>query len=146
MSKYSEKFKDPRWQKKRLKVLERDDWACQICLDDEATLHIHHRYYNKNTDPWDYPMDALVTLCEMCHEEETEMRSTIEQTLLKVLRERFFSSDVLDIAAGFNFMKPQHAPEVVSSVYGWALQNDEAQKILIEMYFEYIKKHKWKNG
>lgn len=28
---YAEKFKDPRWQKKRLKIMERDNWKCCEC-------------------------------------------------------------------------------------------------------------------
>jgi len=32
-------------------------------------LHVHHEYYQDNTLPWDYPDDALRTLCWMCHEE-----------------------------------------------------------------------------
>lgn len=49
--KYLEKLKDPRWQKKRLKVFERDEWTCQCCNDTESTLNVHHRYYKHNADP-----------------------------------------------------------------------------------------------
>jgi len=69
---YFEKLKDPRWQKLRLKVFERDGWACQICKSKDKTLNAHHRYYTSKTDPWDYPIDALSTLCEACHEEATD--------------------------------------------------------------------------
>ena len=33
---YSEKLKDPRWQKKRLEILERDNFRCQYCGDKNA--------------------------------------------------------------------------------------------------------------
>jgi len=69
--KYRDKLKDPRWQKKRLGILERDGFACQMCYDTQTTLHVHHKYYN-NRDPWDIPDSALVTLCATCHEEEGE--------------------------------------------------------------------------
>jgi hypothetical protein len=36
--KYSDKLKDPRWQKKRLEVFERDGWCCQCCGDSESPL------------------------------------------------------------------------------------------------------------
>lgn len=62
---YSEKLKDPRWQKKRLQILQRDDWKCVLCCDSETTLHIHHKEYFG--DPWDAPDDMLATLCEHCH-------------------------------------------------------------------------------
>ena len=69
MTEYREKLKDPRWQKKRLQILQRDEFICQCCFDSESTLHVHHKYYN-NCDPWDIPDSALVTLCAECHEEE----------------------------------------------------------------------------
>lgn len=64
---YSEKLLDPRWQAKRLLILDRDKLTCQLCKDTETTLHIHHRYYVKGFEPWDYDDDALVTYCKHCH-------------------------------------------------------------------------------
>lgn len=64
---YSEKLKHPKWQKKRLDILERDGWACKSCGDTETTLHIHHHQYNKGASPWEYDNDLLVTYCEDCH-------------------------------------------------------------------------------
>lgn len=34
---------------------------------DFATLHVHHKYYTAGHTPWDYPDDALITLCSNCH-------------------------------------------------------------------------------
>ena len=145
MSKYSEKFKDPRWQKKRLKVFKRDDFVCQKCLDDKATLNAHHRYYKPNTDPWDYPLDSLVTLCEDCHSEEREIRPRYEKSLIFALREKFLAEDISEIAMGFHCLAFHHQPEVVASVYAWALQDDKTQKLLIKLYFEAMNKN-YKKG
>jgi len=65
---YAQRLKDPRWQKKRLKILERDEWKCTHCAAEGKTLHVHHAYYEKWKNPWDYPDHALVTVCEPCHE------------------------------------------------------------------------------
>ena len=65
---YSEKLKDPRWQKKRLEILERDKWACRGCGDKTATLHVHHGYYERGKLPWEYDNWSLKTLCESCHD------------------------------------------------------------------------------
>jgi hypothetical protein len=62
---YSEKLKDPRWQKKRLAILNRDSWKCHYCGDEETTLHVHHLKYAK--EPWDAPLENLQTVCEHCH-------------------------------------------------------------------------------
>lgn len=67
---YSDKLRDPRWQKKRLEILERDGWKCKGCGDKKSTLNVHHLYYEAYKDPWDYPDKALKTLCEKCHEDE----------------------------------------------------------------------------
>lgn len=65
---YSEKLKDPRWQRKRLEILQRDNFCCQSCNDAEKTLHVHHVFYQKGRDPWDYSNCDLITLCDDCHE------------------------------------------------------------------------------
>ena len=67
MKTYSEKLKDPRWQRKRLEVLERNDFHCEMCGDGEATLHVHHKTYFKGREPWEYDADQLAALCEECH-------------------------------------------------------------------------------
>lgn len=67
MSKYAEKLRDPRWQRMRLKVMERDGFACQGCGDTRTTLNVHHKQYVRGCDPWEYPTSALETLCENCH-------------------------------------------------------------------------------
>lgn len=65
---YSEKLRDPRWQKKRLEVMERDEFTCVTCGRKDKTLNVHHWYYRKGNEPWDYPTESLVCLCEDCHE------------------------------------------------------------------------------
>ena len=69
MSTYSEKLKHPKWQKKRLEILQRDDFKCQLCKCEDKTLHIHHLTYD-NVDPWEYDEIYLITLCHNCHEKE----------------------------------------------------------------------------
>lgn len=64
---YAEKLQDPRWQKKRLEVLERDFFTCQLCGDKKTTLHIHHFCYPTSFNPWDIELDGLITYCKHCH-------------------------------------------------------------------------------
>lgn len=80
---YIEKLRDPRWQKKRLEILERDDWSCKICKSKEKTLHVHHIEYLYHWEPWEYDEMFLITLCEDCHEQETEY-SADQWTFLKM--------------------------------------------------------------
>jgi hypothetical protein len=69
---YSEKLKDPRWQKKRLEVLQRFSFSCCYCGSTEKTLHVHHRYYISGREPWNYPISAYESLCFECHESTKE--------------------------------------------------------------------------
>ena len=64
---YSELLKDPRWQKMRLFIMERDNFSCISCGDTEQTLNVHHLAYRKNTKIWDYDSSEFITLCEECH-------------------------------------------------------------------------------
>lgn len=67
MSKYSDLLKHPKWQKKRLEIMNRDGFKCVECGDDENQLHVHHLVYRKGKKPWEYPEWELATLCEFCH-------------------------------------------------------------------------------
>jgi phage terminase large subunit GpA-like protein len=79
MSAYSDKLKSPKWQKKRLQILNRDRFTCKLCKDTETTLHVHHKYYVDNCEPWEYPNTALVTLCEHCHKVVEDQKDEIEE-------------------------------------------------------------------
>lgn len=66
---YSEKLRDPRWQRRRLEIMQRDDFSCRMCYESEHTLNVHHLWYTRGAEPWDYPDTCLITTCEACHEE-----------------------------------------------------------------------------
>ena len=70
MTNYSDKLRSPQWQKKRLQILNRDEFTCCNCGDSEKTLHVHHKMYQYGKDPWDYIDSNFVTLCSDCHESE----------------------------------------------------------------------------
>jgi hypothetical protein len=91
---YAEKLKDPRWQKKRLEIFERDKWTCQACGDTTQTLNVHHRFYKSGLDPWEYNEVDLVTLCDNCHGIERDQRAEWEQSLLLELRYSCFVGDL----------------------------------------------------
>lgn len=67
MSDYTDKLKDPRWQKKRLEIMQRDGFRCFICESGSETLNVHHKLYLQGREYWEYTDDQLVTLCEKDH-------------------------------------------------------------------------------
>jgi len=65
---YSEKLKDPRWQKKRLEIIERDNGCCRFCGDPTQPLSVHHFKYKG--EPWEVENEHLATTCNKCHKRE----------------------------------------------------------------------------
>lgn len=79
---YSEKLRRPEWQRKRLQILERDNWICTSCLAKDKNLQVHHVVYYKKKEPWQYPDYLYQTLCEECH----AIRHELIDTLVAALR------------------------------------------------------------
>lgn len=83
-SAYVELLKDPRWQKMRLHILERDEWKCQRCSRADMTLHVHHKRYQWGKKPWEYDEASLLTLCEKCHEIGTRLQRELKQAVAAI--------------------------------------------------------------
>lgn len=68
---YEDLLKTEEWKEKRQKILNRDNNKCVYC-GKTHNLQVHHKYYSKYPNgfrvyPWNYPDDALITLCDECH-------------------------------------------------------------------------------
>lgn len=138
---YAVKFKDPRWQKRRLEVMNDFGWHCQMCMDSDTTLHVHHRYYRRDTDPWDYPDTAFAVLCETCHEEETPRRKAAQQRLIEAVMSQLFARDTLDLAAAIaSALDTAGLPEVTCTALCLKLEDREAVNALVSDYMRSIGK------
>lgn len=85
---YSRKLLDPRWQKNRLEILSRDNFTCQECFATDKPLHVHHLEYERGIEPWEYPDNCLITLCEDCHLDVKTWRPKFEDKIIQTLRYR----------------------------------------------------------
>ncbi|MCH8041761.1 MAG: hypothetical protein IH977_15675 [Nitrospinae bacterium] len=56
---YYDLLKHPKWQKKRLRIMERSGFECESCGDNESMLSVHHSYYEKGKKPWEYDDESL---------------------------------------------------------------------------------------
>ncbi len=74
---YSEKLRDPRWQKKRTEILQRDGFACRLCLNNQDTLHVHHLRYVSGLEPWQSDDLDLTTVCESCHSKIEDVKRRV---------------------------------------------------------------------
>jgi hypothetical protein len=145
VDKYSDKLKDPRWQKKRLEILQRDNWECQRCEDKKSTLHVHHRRYIPGRDPWDYPEETLVTLCEDCHEEESASINETCSDLIAMIRDKFYSNEVYILADAFHLLEVENLhSHAVAEMIHWVLSDPEVFKEMNSRYLDvwYKETHK----
>jgi hypothetical protein len=122
--KFADKYKDARWKEKRRRIIERD---CGICADcyGVGLVHVHHLYYEYNKDPWDYPDDALITLCNECHEiEHNRFKQYVGPTRdLSLKKIGFRAKDyetltflLVGVAAGF-MKKEEVARSVIDTIH-----------------------------
>jgi len=136
MTTYREKLLDPRWQRKRLEILQRDEFGCQECGDSETTLHVHHRYYESGKDPWDYPDEALETICARCHEQETFGRENADKLIIKAMRKHFNNDDIAIIAkALLAIERMPHIPNACACAIAELLTRDGIAAS-VESYFD----------
>lgn len=140
-SAYVSKLKDPRWQRVRLEVLQRDSWRCGTCHSTDKTLNVHHRYYLDGAAPWEYPLDSLVTLCEDCHSVETAaLRDEQQHFLLSAKRYGFTSQEFGLLADAFEGAEPPDQAGMAGmllAVYD-AIHSPEFRGIVREAHREYI--------
>ena len=87
---YSLKLKDPRWQRKRLEILQRDNFQCTCCGDTESEIHVHHSYYEYGKEIWDYEDSTLFTLCSDCHYAHTISQKKIKEMMRTIQYDQLY--------------------------------------------------------
>lgn len=74
------------WEKKKLRIKERDDWRCVLCADTETGLEVHHTVYDEFEGvPWNVPDDTLFTLCKHCHKKAEKQGGWLTHVLNMVM-------------------------------------------------------------
>lgn len=106
MSDYYKKLRDPRWQRLRLRAMDRDGFRCQCCGDKESTLNVHHLKYKG--DPWDIGVENLETLCEACHKNREganlKFKSISSYVVVNEISPMFdYGADVISKMASFGY-------------------------------------------
>jgi 5-methylcytosine-specific restriction endonuclease McrA len=128
---YLEKLKDPRWQKKRLEIMQRDEFMCRKCFDKGSTFNVHHKYYIYNNDPWDYPDELLITLCEKCHDEEEESKYIINDFAKVLLSYGYLASELIQLLELIR--KLPAGDSGMDYIYRATLKSEEDYKIFKEL-------------
>jgi hypothetical protein len=81
---FFERYRDPRWQRKRLEIMKRDDFECVHCCAKDKTLNVHHGYYERDKMPWEYEDETLHTLCEDCHKAIGDLTLSIRRVMGRI--------------------------------------------------------------
>lgn len=66
---YNDYLNSSEWRTKRQKVLERDGYKCQACLENNAT-EVHHLSYMMI---YQEPLFDLISICNDCHDQITRV-------------------------------------------------------------------------
>jgi hypothetical protein len=107
--KYADKLRDPRWQQKRLLIMNRDGWKCRDCGDGTQNLQVHHHHYARN--PWEVDDYFLSTLCEDCHKQRQEFENAAKIALAIMMR-RSSASQIEALASKLSSdARLPHAPD-----------------------------------
>lgn len=130
MSTYAEKLRDPRWQRRRLEIMQRDGWACVFCGATDKTLAVHHFAYTG--EPWEARDDDLATACEDCHRAEHEGRRCAEDLLIQACRHAHLSADAVEgiATAVGTYGRSREAAAALSVHLGHLLASPEAMEEL----------------
>lgn len=143
-SEYSNYWKDPRWQKFRLKILEKDGFKCAQCGDGKSELHAHHLYYISKRKPWEYPEESVLTLCENCHTETHEDPSQFLQweTSFGVFTRAAHGATIgFRIFDAYNY-SPAESLEEMADAVAWSLRKKKS--MWIKILRAYRKSDSWK--
>ncbi len=125
--KYLKLLRSPKWRRKALQILKRDNYQCTVCGSGEI-LEVHHTFYYDNyPDPWKYPNESLITICHNCHSNyhlanksiiKPAIKGVVKKLEIKVLDknlQKYFRVECLSHTKksyGFRFMYADSKEEV----------------------------------
>lgn len=89
MASFADKFKDPRWLRRRAEIIAAADYQCQDCGATD-TLEVHICYFEQGREPWDYPDEAYRCVCA----DDRAIRRPLEKELRQIFA--CFTSSELD--------------------------------------------------
>lgn len=92
---FLQQYKSPKWQKKRLEIMQRDKYTCQCCGEKEKMLNVHHKEYISGKKVWEYENDNFITLCENCHERRHTLIKRITKHLHNITDNNLESIDFI---------------------------------------------------
>jgi hypothetical protein len=106
---YSDKLKNQLWQRKRLEILQLRGFKCELCNCETKELHVHHRFYLKGREVWQYDNDVFQVLCCDCHKKEHSKSVDKEYNLPKNYKE------IIQLTDGEGLNNSDHLLEILQT-------------------------------
>jgi 5-methylcytosine-specific restriction endonuclease McrA len=111
---FLEQLKHPKWQKKRLEILNRDDFQCQECGDTKHTLNVHHLIYFKDHMLWEYDNSLLITYCDCCHNKWHKVNKNIKNFIADPFIARLF--EIHDLLEAIQNKNPDEIQAIIKMI------------------------------
>jgi hypothetical protein len=93
--------------------------------------------YKKGAEPWEYPNEYLVTLCESCHEDESKILERCVNEFIEIIRCKFFAVDISELSTAFRYIESGHSSLCLAeSIKHFLLEPANIEKIE-EDYIKY---------
>lgn len=130
---YAAKLNDPRWHQKRGEIMRKRGVFCENCKQGGKVLQLHHNFYDRNREPWDYPDYAFKVLCKTCHEQFTEALKAFRRDALPQ-----YDIRSMQIITGAMNVAPrcQHIMTFAYAV-AWLAAHPDLSKSLCEKWKQY---------
>ena len=93
------------WQKKRLELLSVRGFKCEICGNEDKQIQVHHRFYIKGREPWEYDNDVFQVLCEDCHA-KGHKKDKVKTVTVEVVPEKY--REVIDLINKLEEINPRN--------------------------------------
>lgn len=104
------------WQRKRLEILNRDEFICQCCGSKDKQLQIHHTYYQYGKNVWEYEDASLITFCNDCHEKVSFLKKQIKFKIDDYFVGHDYLEEVDSILDILNELNPYELQELKESL------------------------------
>jgi hypothetical protein len=90
----------------------------------------------RGREPWDIDNESLVTLCETCHETESEFLRESLDCLEEQARIKLFAYQIDDLAAGLNALRSKHP--CVAEIIAHVMRDEDAFEAAHDHYFSHL--------
>lgn len=136
---YKAKMFLPEWYVFRDRVVARDKICARCGEIDIRKLTAHHPHYPPlgtidQFNPWDFPFDKMVCLCQRCNAyEERNMKANVPHFNI-ALKLRFLSDEIAILRKASEAMKLTHPAPVTAKALAWLMSSPRHMNTLVHAW------------